>query len=264
MVFNQKGLSLLELLVASLIMIIVSLFVCSIFMHGSINVVTSWEETTVLSCMQELAEEVRGVSRDPGGRYSYIIMREDAGNQEGDTTHYHINIPTFVHTDKEIDFTVVAHTRDNLRDNENNNTQITPVWDGQEGNIGTPTFTPSSLITNNDGIAYGKVTFPNLATGTTRARGYLYIAEGTRRVNRNIIVYPKDGERIKEKEGGDLTGTRTAMFELFDDPEDNTPGPDLLPGDYMKGTVTFTWERRKGKGRERKDMVTIIAPFPEP
>lgn len=261
MFFYQKGLSLLELLVAALLMTIVSLFVCSIFMQGSMNVITSWEETTVLSCMQELAEEVKGVSRDPNGLYSYIIMREDSGAQEATANHFHINIPTLVFASTTTNFMVVAHTQNNLRDNECNNI-VTPIWTGQDGNIETVTFTPPSIRLNN-GIGIGTVIFPDLAIGTTRARGFLSIQSNPPSPRRNIIVYPQEGEQIEEREeGGDLTGIRTAIFELFDDPEDGTP--DLLPGDYMKGTITFTWERRKGKGRNTKELVTIIAPFPEP
>jgi type II secretory pathway pseudopilin PulG len=259
--FKQGGVSLVELLIAGLILIIVALFVSSIFMRGSINVITSWEETIVLSCMQELVEEVKCASRDPKGTYTYIIMREDEDDNIN-PDHYHINIPTLVHDDNTpINFTVVAHSVVNdihARDDELGGigAVVTPVWELKEGNIGTPTFTPEDIDIDN-GIGHGEIKFPKLPAGTTRARGCLYILGSP--CIRNIIIYPKAGERIVE---GELVGSRTAKFELFDDPEDNNPN-DLLPGDYMKGTITFTWQRTKGAGKMEKNIVTIIAPFPE-
>jgi len=251
--FKEKGVTLIELLVAALILIMTALFVFSLFLHGSINLVTSWEETRVLSYLEEMVEEVKSASRDPQGLYSYIVMRADTDTNPN-VDHYHINIPTLVPATTTIRFTVVAHSLVNNiheRDDEQDHTIVTPGWEGIEGSV-TCSFS-SQRIELDNGIGQGEVRFDS------PGRGYLYIQEGTHRINRSIIVYPQAGEQIVER---DLVGTRTALFELFDDPLDNNP-PDLLPGDYMKGTITFTWAR-KGKGRQTKNLVTIIAPFPEP
>ncbi|MFH1564219.1 MAG: type II secretion system protein [Nitrospirota bacterium] len=255
--FKQKGVSLIELLIAGFLLIIVSLFVSSIFMRSSINLVSSWDETVSLSTMQELVEEIKGAARDPRGPYSYIVMR---GTTTSPTTHYHINIPTLVHSNTNVDFTVVAHTANNERNDEENGagSKVQPMWELVEGSIGTPTLEPHGpdFVIFHKGIGNGTLQFPALATGTTRARGYLSIPNSPRR---GIIVYPQAGERIEE---GDIKGTRTASFELFNDPLDGL-GTDTLPGDYMKGTITFSYQRKSQTGTGTKNMVTIIAPFPE-
>jgi len=256
--FKEKGVTLIELLVAGLILILTTLFLSGIFLHGSINIITSWEETLVLSCLQEKVEEVKSASRDPNGPYSYIVMRADTDSDKN-VNHYHINIPTIVPAATTTEFTVVAHSLVNgvhERDEEQDNV-VTPVWEEIEGSV-TAIFPPTRIKLDN-GIGYGEVTFHS--TSSTSCRGQLYIQEGTQ-IRRNIIVSPNGGEQIVKR---DLIGTRTALFELFDDPLDNPPrtlDPDLLPKDYMKGTITFTWER-KGKGRKTKELVTIIAPYPE-
>ncbi len=251
--FKQKGVSLIELLVAGFILVIVSLFVSTIFMRGSINVITAWEETTVLACMQELLEEIKGVSRE---YYRFIKVGTLTTNS---AHHHHINIPALVRAGDNISFSVVAHDINDCRTNNTNSTPVTVIWEQKEGEgMVSCNFTGISLT---DGIGLGNVTFSS--NSSKPSKGVLHINSttiGTSFDVAGIIVYPQAGEQIKD---GDLIGTRTAIFELFDDPLDNTPKPDLLPGDYMKGTITFTWERRKGTGRNEKNLVTIIAPFPE-
>ncbi|MEW6096657.1 MAG: type II secretion system protein [bacterium] len=250
--FRQRGVSLLELLVAGVILIMVALFVSSIFLQGSMNIVTSWEETTALSCMQELLEEVRGVSRE---YYRFIKVATLTTNP---TSHHHINIPTLVQSGVPINYTVVAHDSSHNRTSNPDGEAVTVIWEQRRGEgIVTCDFTP---ITLTNGIYSGVVTFSS--NSSKPCRGVLHITSpsiGTSSEAAGIIVYPQAGEKIIE---GELNGTRTAMFELFDDPEDNNPD-DILPGDYMKGTITFTWESRKGRGGNKKSIVTIIAPFPE-
>lgn len=255
--FKEKGVSLIELLIAGFLLIIVSLFVSSIFMRGSINLVSSWDETVSFSTMQELAEEVKGVAR---GYYRFIKVGSLTTNP---ATHHHINIPCLVPANTPVNYTVVAHDQNHNRTNENpSSTPVRIEWEKVEGEGTVTANFPQEVSLQNNGMSSGQDQVTFSSTGSKLIRGYLHIRRFPQgpmtEKAAGIIVYPQAGERIEE---GDLKGTRTATFELFDDPLDN-PG-DLLPGDYMKGTITFTYQRKSQTGTGTKNMVTIIAPFPE-
>ncbi len=260
--FEQKGVSIVELLIAGLILILVSLFVSSIFMRGSVNLVSSWDETVSLSIMQELAEEIKGVARE---YYRFIKVGNLTNNP---ATHHHINIPCLVQAGTPVNFMVVAHDSDHNRTHHHPSSSPVEIeWEKVAGEGTVTVDFQGNVSLDNDGISpLRQVTF--YLTGSKPVRGYLNISRvGHQPPITNhavgIIVYPQAGERIEE---GDLKGIRTASFELFDDPLDNPPyypGADLLPGDYMKGTITFSYERKSQTGTGTKNMVMIIAPFPE-
>ncbi|MDI6734772.1 MAG: type II secretion system protein [bacterium] len=258
--FKQKGVSLVELLIAGLILIFVSLFVSTTFMRGSVNLVSSWDETVSQTTMQELAEEIKGVAR---GYYRFIKVRTLTENL---ATHHHINIPCLVQAGTSIKFRVVAHDSDHNRTHAHpSSSPVSIEWEQVAGEGTVTADFRGKVSLRNDGISNEKeVTFTS--TGSKPIRGYLHIdghPNGPRTERAaGIIVYPQAGERIEK---GDLKGTRTAIFELFDDPLDNPPytTEELLPGDYMKGTITFSYQRKSQTGTGTKNMVMIIAPFPE-
>lgn len=251
---QERGFSLLELMIAGLILLIVGLFVSSIFIRGSIEMTSNWQETVATTIANNLLDEIKGIAHThEHSSYKYILMTADNDQPATvNTTHLHIDISSFILGSKTTSFKVVAHTDQHQLDDENHTQGLTVSWTtpaSSESWYATPTFT--SKINLNSGQGTGWIIFPD---PPLKYRGDLTVSGAAWTITRRLMVYPSKGEAIARS---DIPGTvtRRADFELVHDSESSNPNS----LDYMKGTITVNW----GQPVHQRELVAIIAPWPE-
>ncbi len=246
---TEAGMSFVELMIAGLLLLIVSLTTSTIFFNSSRTIIKSWDESVAVARSQELLEEVKGL------RYEYIHQAIATSTQ---ASHFHLSVinPVIIPqgaTSVEIQARVIAHTDDDYIATGYNLGSLPITWE-HEG-----TSTIAGNVSVEHGITAATITLTTNNIITQRLFGILSV-NGTS--FQRLMIFPSQGETIADK---DMIGTITMNASFVDDEADGVGGVgagDILPDDYKKITVAVTCGKPGGKTSSRQ-LVAIVAPKPE-
>ncbi|MDI6780560.1 MAG: hypothetical protein QME49_00385 [bacterium] len=243
---TEAGMSLVELMIAGLLLLIVALTTATIFLNSSQTIVKSWDESVAVARAQELLEEVKGI------KYEYIHQATSTSTQ---MDHYHLSVVNPVimpqgQKSVDVQVRVIAHTNDDYIAAGYNLGSLTITWEHE----GISTIVGN--ISGGFGINTATITLTTKDIVTQRSFGILSINNGTS--PQRLMIFPSQGENIKDK---DMIGTITMNASFIDDSSDGVGAGDMLPDDYKQITVTVACGKPGGKTSSRQ-LVTIIAPKP--
>ncbi|MFH1898134.1 MAG: hypothetical protein ABH886_07855 [Candidatus Desantisbacteria bacterium] len=246
---TEAGMSFVELMIAGLLLLIVALITSTTFMGSSQTIIKSWDESVAVARAQQLLEEVKGI------RYEYI---HQATSTSVAMAHLHLNIinPVIMSSGTStvnVPVRVIAHTTDDYVAMGYNLGPLTLTWE-HEG-----TSTSAGNINNGGyGINAATITLTTKGTITQRLFGTLTLNGGTPSVSQRVMIFPAQGEAIKDK---DMIGTITMEALFVDDEADEKWPTDIFPEDYKQIVITTSWGKSGGKSGSRQ-LVTIVAPKP--